>query len=77
MIPSLFFHNRRGLLALAVLMGVPASSFGQVGEANPLQYAAIAEGTSLLNSTINSQTKDRCFSGNHRGRVHEDETVGG
>ena len=38
-------------------MGVPASSFGQVGEANPLQYAAIAEGTSLLNSTINSQTK--------------------
>ena len=57
MIPSLFFHNRRGLLALAVLMGVPASSFGQVGEANPLQYAAIAEGTSLLNSTINSQTK--------------------
>ena len=57
MIPSLFFHNRRGLLALVVLMGVPASSFGQVGEANPLQYAAIAEGTSLLNSTINSQTK--------------------
>ena len=57
MIPSLFFHNRRGLLALAVLMGVSVSSFGQVGEANPLQYAAIAEGTSLLNSTINSQTK--------------------
>ena len=24
-------------------MGVPASSFGQVGEANPLQYAAIAD----------------------------------
>lgn len=47
MIPSLFFHNRRGLLALAVLMGVSVSSFGQVGEANPLQYAAIAEGTSL------------------------------
>ena len=38
-------------------MGVSVSSFGQVGEANPLQYAAIAEGTSLLNSTINSQTK--------------------
>ena len=57
MIPSLFFHNRRGLLALAVLMGVSVSSFGQVGEANPLQYAAIDEGTSLLKSTINSQTK--------------------
>ena len=42
---------------MAILMGVPASSLAQVGEANPLQYAAIAEGTYLLNSTMNSQTK--------------------
>ena len=46
-----------GLLAMAVLMGLPASSLAQVGEANPLQYAAIAEGTYMLNSAINSQTK--------------------
>ena len=42
---------------MAVLMGMPASSLAQVGEANPLQYAAIAEGTYMLNSAINSQTK--------------------
>ena len=42
---------------MAILTGVPASSLAQVGEANPLQYAAIAEGTYLLNSTMNSQTK--------------------
>ena len=42
---------------MAVLMGTPASSLAQVGEANPLQYAAIAEGTYMLNSAINSQTK--------------------
>ena len=42
---------------MAVLMGMPASSLAQVGEANPLQYAAIAEGTYMLNGAINSQTK--------------------
>jgi uncharacterized phage infection (PIP) family protein YhgE len=42
---------------MAVLMVMPASSLAQVGEANPLQYAAIAEGTYMLNSAINSQTK--------------------
>ena len=41
---------------MAVLMGIPASSLAQVGEANPLQSAAIAEGTYMLNSAINSQT---------------------
>ena len=57
MIKSLFSHNRFGLLVMAILTGVPASSLAQVGEANPLQYAAIAEGTYMLNSAINSQTK--------------------
>ena len=57
MIKSLLFQSRSGLLALAVLMGMPASSLAQVGESNPLQYAAIAEGTYMLNSAINSQTK--------------------
>ena len=42
---------------MAVLMGMPSSSLAQVGEANPLQYAAIAEGTYMLNSAINNQTK--------------------
>ena len=54
---SLIIKKQCGLLAMAVLMGTPASSLAQVGEANPLQYAAIAEGTYMLNSTINSQTK--------------------
>ena len=42
---SLIIKKQCGLLAMAVLMGMPASSLAQVGEANPLQYAAIAEGT--------------------------------
>ena len=54
---SLIIKKQCGLLAMAVLMGMPASSLAQVGEANPLQYAAIAEGTYMLNSAINSQTK--------------------
>ena len=54
---SLIMKKQYGLLAMAVLMGLPASSLAQVGEANPLQYAAIAEGTYMLNSAINSQTK--------------------
>ena len=54
---SLIIKKKCGLLAMAVLMGMPASSLAQVGEANPLQYAAIAEGTYMLNSAINSQTK--------------------
>ena len=54
---SLIIKKQCGLLAMAVLMGIPASSLAQVGEANPLQYAAIAEGTYMLNSAINSQTK--------------------
>lgn len=54
---SLIIKKQCGLLAMAVLIGMPASSLAQVGEANPLQYAAIAEGTYMLNSAINSQTK--------------------
>jgi len=54
---SLIIKKQCGLLAVAVLMGMPSSSLAQVGEANPLQYAAIAEGTYMLNSAINSQTK--------------------
>ena len=54
---SLIIKKQCRLLAMAVLMGMPASSLAQVGEANPLQYAAIAEGTYMLNSAINSQTK--------------------
>ena len=54
---SLIIKKQCGLLAMAVLMGMPASSLAQVGEANPLQYAAIAEGTYMLNSAINSQMK--------------------
>ena len=54
---SLIIKKQCGLLAMAVLMGMPASSLAQVGEANPLHYAALAEGTYMLNSAINSQTK--------------------
>jgi len=54
---SLIIKKQCRLLAMAVLMGMPASSLAQVGEANPLQYAAIAEGTYMLNSAINSQMK--------------------
>ena len=54
---SLIIKKQCRLLAMVVLMGMPASSLAQVGEANPLQYAAIAEGTYMLNGAINSQTK--------------------
>jgi hypothetical protein len=33
------------------------STFAQVGESNPLQYVAIAEGQTLVNNAVNSQTK--------------------
>ena len=33
------------------------STFAQVGESNPSQYVAIAEGQTLVNNAVNSQTK--------------------
>jgi hypothetical protein len=40
-----------------VLAGISVSTFAQVGESNPSQYVAIAEGQTLVNNAVNSQTK--------------------
>jgi hypothetical protein len=40
-----------------VLAGMSVSTFAQVGESNPSQYVAIAEGQTLVNNAVNSQTQ--------------------
>ncbi len=57
MIYSLIKYNPFIIKVLSVVMSMSTNGFAQVGEANPLQYAAIAEGTYMLNSTMDSQTK--------------------
>ena len=45
------------ILPTLVLAGMSVSTFAQVGESNPSQYVAIAEGQTLVNNAVNSQTK--------------------
>ena len=45
------------ILPTLVLAGISVSTFAQVGESNPSQYVAIAEGQTLVNNAVNSQTK--------------------
>ena len=45
------------ILPTLVLAGISFSTFAQVGESNPSQYVAIAEGQTLVNNAVNSQTK--------------------
>ena len=45
------------ILPALVLAGMSVSTFAQVGESNPSQYVAIAEGQTLVNNAVNSQTK--------------------
>lgn len=45
------------ILPALVLAGMSVSAFAQVGESNPSQYVAIAEGQTLVNNAVNSQTK--------------------
>ena len=45
------------ILPTLVLAGISVSTFAQVGETNPSQYVAIAEGQTLVNNAVNSQTK--------------------
>ena len=45
------------ILRTLVLAGISVSTFAQVGESNPSQYVAIAEGQTLVNNAVNSQTK--------------------
>ena len=45
------------ILPTLVLAGISVSTFAQVGESNPSQYVAIAEGQTLVNNAVNSQAK--------------------
>ena len=45
------------ILPAMVLAGMSVSTFAQVGESNPSQYVAIAEGQTLVNNAVNSQTQ--------------------
>ena len=45
------------ILRTLVLAGISVSTFAQVGESNPSQYVAIAEGQTLVNNAVNSQTQ--------------------
>ena len=45
------------ILPTLVLAGISVSTFAQVGESNPSQSVAIAEGQTLVNNAVNSQTK--------------------
>ena len=45
------------ILPTLVLAGISVSTFAQVGESNPSQYVAIAEGQTLVNNAVNSQTQ--------------------